>query len=110
MGTERFNDRVMQVSIVIGNVVWEVVTCYCPQAGRSANEKEEFYERKGKVVASEKMLLSGEFNGHVGSDMGCFGEFHGGLGIGQINNAEINCWIWQLVYGCVVIKALNSPF
>ena len=61
-------------------------------------------------MASEKVLLSGEFNGHVGSDMGCFGEVHGGLGIGQINNGEINCWIWQLVNGCLVIKALNSPF
>ena len=27
---ERFNDRVMKVSIVIGGVVWEVVSCYCP--------------------------------------------------------------------------------
>ena len=43
VGVERYNDRVMKVSIVIGDVVWEVVSCYCPQAGRSVvNEKEEF--------------------------------------------------------------------
>ena len=42
-GVERFNDRVMKVSIVIGDVVWEVVSiCYCPQVGRSVNEMEEF--------------------------------------------------------------------
>ena len=34
VGPERFNDRVMKVNIVIGDVVWEVVSCYFPQAGR----------------------------------------------------------------------------
>ena len=34
---ERFNDRVMKVNIIIGDVVVEVVYWYCPQAGRSVN-------------------------------------------------------------------------
>ena len=34
MGIEGFNDRVMKVNIVIVDVVLEVVSCYCPQAGR----------------------------------------------------------------------------
>ena len=42
VGVERFNDRVMKVNIVIGDVVWEVVSSYGPQAGRSVNKKEEF--------------------------------------------------------------------
>ena len=41
----------MKVNIVIGDVVWEVVSCYCSQAGRSVNEKEEFYELMDKVVS-----------------------------------------------------------
>ena len=73
VGVERFNDRVTKVSIIIGDVVWEVVSCYCPQAGRSVN-------------VTSKMLVGGDFNGHVGSDMGGFGEVHGGFGIGQIND------------------------
>ena len=43
----------MKVNIVIGDVVWEVVSCYCPQAGRSVNEKKEFYELMDNVVTSE---------------------------------------------------------
>ena len=43
MEVERYNDRVMRVNIVIGNVVWEEVSCYFPQA-KLANEKEVFYE------------------------------------------------------------------
>ena len=79
VGVERNNDRVTKVNIVIGDVVWEVISCYCPQAGRSANEKEEFYELMDKVVTSA-MLVGGDFNGHIGSDMGGFRKVHGGFG------------------------------
>ena len=27
VGVERFNDRVMKVNIILGDVVWEVVSC-----------------------------------------------------------------------------------
>ena len=42
-----------------------------------------------KVATSEKVLVGGDFNGHVGSDMGGFGEARGGFGIEQINDGEI---------------------
>ena len=42
VGNERFNERVMKVNIVIWNVVWEVVSCYCPLACRSVIEKDMF--------------------------------------------------------------------
>ena len=32
-----FNDRVMKVNILTEDVVWEMVSCYCPQVGRSEN-------------------------------------------------------------------------
>ena len=44
VGVQRYNVRVMKVNVVIGDGVWEVVSCYCPQADRSLNEKEMFYE------------------------------------------------------------------
>ena len=102
---ERFNDRVIKVNIVIGDVVWEVASCYCPQAGRSVNE-EEFYEIMDKVVTSE-VLVGGDFNGHVGSDMGGFGEVHGGLGIGQINDEGIRLLDWAVAKG---LRLMNTCF
>ena len=33
VGVERFSDKVKNVDIVIVDVVWKVVSCYCPQAG-----------------------------------------------------------------------------
>ena len=84
----------IKVNIVIGDVVWEIVSSYCPQAGKLVNEKEEFYELMNKVVRSEKVLVGGDFNGHVGSDMGGFEEVHGGFGIGQINDGGIRLLDW----------------
>ena len=88
VGGERYNDRVMKVNFVIGDVVWEVVSCYCPQARSSENEK-EFYELKDKVVTNEKVLVVGDFDSHVESDMLRFGEVHGDFGIGQIKDERI---------------------
>ena len=73
----------IKVNIVIGDVVWEAASCYCPQAGISVNEKEEFYTFMDKIVTSENVSVGSEFNGHVGSDMGGFGEVHGVLGLGK---------------------------
>ena len=96
---ERCSDGVMKVNIVIGDVVWEVVSCYCPQVGRSVNEKEEFYELMDKVVTSDNVLVTGNFNGHVGSDIGGFGEVLGGFGIGQINDGGIRLLDWTVGKG-----------
>ena len=38
VGVERYTDRVTKVNIVIVDVVWDVISCYCPQAGRSVYE------------------------------------------------------------------------
>ena len=50
-------------------------------------------------MISEKVRVRGNFNGHVGSDMGGFGKAHGGFGIGQINNGEIRLLDWPVGKG-----------
>ena len=53
------------------------------QARRSVNEKDKFYEVINKVVTND-VLVGGDFNGHVGSDMGMVLErFLGVLGFGK---------------------------
>ena len=42
MGVERFSDRMMKLNIFIEDVVWEVVSCHYPQAGRPVNERKSF--------------------------------------------------------------------
>ena len=55
------------------------------QARRSVNEKDKSYEVINKVVTND-VLVGGDFNGHVGSDMGGIVEVHWGFGIWQINH------------------------
>ena len=68
----------MKVNIVTGDVVSDKVSCHYQEASRSINEKDGFYELMDKVLRSE-VLVGGDFNGYVGSDMGGFGQVHGGF-------------------------------
>ena len=80
---KRFNGRVMKINVVIGDVVWEVLSCYCPQAGRSVNEKEVFSEVMDMVVASEKVLVDDDFNDQVVSVWVVLERFMKVLGLGK---------------------------
>ena len=60
-----------------------------------------------KVVTSEKVLVGGDFNGLVGSDIGGFGEVHRGFGIGQMNDGEIRLLDWAVGKG---LRLMNSCF
>ena len=73
----------MIVNIVIGDAVWEVVSCYCSQTDRSVNEKEKFYKLMGKFVKGEKVLVGCNFNDTAGSDMGVLERLMGGLELGK---------------------------
>ena len=42
-----------------------------------------------KVVTSQKVLVRGDFDGHVGSDMGGFGGVYEGLRIVQISDGGV---------------------
>lgn len=50
MEVERPSERIMKVRVVIGDEVWEVVSCYYSQAGRPTAEMDEFYERRHSCV------------------------------------------------------------
>ena len=58
-----------------------------------------------KVVISKKVLVGGDFHGHVGSDMGGFGEVHRGFGIGQINDGGIRLLDWAVGEG---LRLMNT--
>ena len=49
-------------------------------------------------MASE-VLVDGDFNSHVRSDMGGFGEVYGVLGLGKEMMEGLDCWTGHLVKG-----------
>ena len=50
-----------------------------------------------KKRSFEKILVAGDFNDHVGSDLGGFGEIQRGFGTGQINDGGIRLLAEQSV-------------
>ena len=61
-----------------------------------------------KVVASDNVLVGSDFNGHVGSDMGGFGQVHGGLGIGQVNDGGIRLLDWAVGKGLHLMNSFQK--
>ena len=57
------------------------------------------YELVDKFVTSEKVLVGGNFIGHVGSNMGGFREAHRGFGMGQINDGGVRLLDWAVSKG-----------
>ena len=58
-------------------------------------------------VVGEKVLVGRDFNGHVGSDMGSFGEVHEDFGIGKINDGGIRLLEWAVGKG---LHLMNTCF
>ena len=85
----RVSERVLVLRVTIGKGVLNLVTAYAPQVGRSSEEKEEFCVLMGKMMAeiseSEKLVVIGDMNGHVGERADGFECIHGGMGFGERN-------------------------
>ncbi|KAK3542098.1 hypothetical protein QTP86_014017 [Hemibagrus guttatus] len=67
---KRVSDRVMSLKVVIEGVMLNVVSGYAPQVGCELEEKERFWSELDEVMESiptgERVVIGGDFNGHVG--------------------------------------------
>ncbi|XP_019242262.1 PREDICTED: craniofacial development protein 2-like [Nicotiana attenuata] len=74
----RVNDRLMFIKLVIGECTLNVVSAYVPQAGLDEEVKRRFWEDLDEIVRSipptERLFIGGDFNGHIGSVAGSYGE------------------------------------
>jgi len=86
---KRFNERIIVVKVAIGKRILNLYSVYAPQAGRSGQEKEEFYETLGRTVdgvgEGEGLFVCGDLNGHVGEETDGYQGVHGGYGYGSRN-------------------------
>ncbi|KAM3338970.1 hypothetical protein P3S68_031056 [Capsicum galapagoense] len=70
-----------------------------------------FWEALEEVVrgvpSSEKIVVAGDFNGHIGALPGGFGDVHGGFGFGERNDEGATLLEFARAFGLVVV---NSGF
>ena len=81
----RISDRIILIRMTISKTVF--VCVYAPQANLSKFEKDRFYQMLqcavSKILASEQLIVCGDWNGHIGSQSTGFKEVHGGQAIGK---------------------------
>ena len=74
----------------IGSVVFVFVSVYAPQTKFTENVKDQFYyalqSTIAKVLSSERLIISEDWNGHIGSHSTAFEDVHGGQALGKRNH------------------------
>ncbi|XP_019248375.1 PREDICTED: craniofacial development protein 2-like [Nicotiana attenuata] len=107
----RVNDRLMFIKLVIGECTLNVVSAYAPQAGLDEEVKRRFWEGLDEIVRSipptERLFIRGDFNGHIGSAAGSYGEVHGGFGFGDRNGGGTSLLDFAKAFELVIV---NSTF
>jgi len=82
ISVDRLNHRCIQLRFLAGTVIVNTISCYAPQAGLPATDKDALYDQVISLVADvpddEMLLLGGDLNGHVGARAAGFEGIHGG--------------------------------
>ena len=89
LNINRITDRIMALQLVIAKGKMNVLSVYTPQTGCTVEEKETFWRKldgvSQRIPASEKVILAGDMNGHVGTDRSGVERWHGCHGYGSHN-------------------------
>jgi exonuclease III len=77
---KRQEDMIILVKLLVGDLVFKVISAYAPQIGLNESVKMQFWEELDALVSSvsifEKLFI-GDLNGHVGSTRVGFDGVHG---------------------------------
>jgi exonuclease III len=80
---------IILVKLLVGDLVFNVISAYALQIGLNESIKRQFGERLDALVSSvpisEKLFIGGDLNGHVGSTRVGFDGVHESFGYGSMN-------------------------
>ena len=107
---KRQGDRIILVKLLVGDLVFNVISAYAPQIGLNESIKRQFWEQLDALVSSvpisEKLFIGGDLNGHVGSTRVGFDGVHGGFGYGSRNQEGEGILNFALAYDLFVTNTL----
>ena len=67
-----------------------VISAYASQAGRSEEEKKNFWDALDELVrecpSDQQLIIGGDLNGHIGARADGYSGVHGGFGFGVRND------------------------
>nr|XP_016459652.1 PREDICTED: craniofacial development protein 2-like [Nicotiana tabacum] len=101
----------MNIELVVREYTLNDVSAYAPHAGLDEEVKRCFWEGLDEIVRqvppAEKLFIEGDFNGHIGSISGGYGEVLGGFGFGKRNRGGTSLLDFAKAFGLVIA---NSSF
>ncbi|XP_019265667.1 PREDICTED: uncharacterized protein LOC109243208 [Nicotiana attenuata] len=108
----RVNNRLMIIKLVVGQCTLNVVSAYESHAGLDEEAKRRFWEGLDEIVhqilPAENLFIGGDFNGHIGSTVGGYGEVHGVFGFGERNGGGTSLLDFAKAYGLVIASSSFS--
>ncbi|XP_071715180.1 uncharacterized protein [Rutidosis leptorrhynchoides] len=105
----RRSDRIMSVTLVIQEVTYTVISAYAPYAGLGAAEKRLFWESLDEAVRmcplDHRLLIGGDLNGHIGTDIEGYLGAHGGFGYSVRNEEGFSILEFAVAHDMVVVNS-----
>ncbi|XP_071728994.1 uncharacterized protein [Rutidosis leptorrhynchoides] len=105
----RRSDRIMSITLVIQEVTYTVISAYAPHAGLGAAEKRLFWESLDEVVRmcppDHRLLIGGDLNGHIGTDVEGYPGAHGGFGYGVRNEEGFSILEFAVAHDLVIVNS-----
>jgi hypothetical protein len=109
---KRQGDIIILVKLLVGDLIFNVISAYAPQIGFNANVNMQFWKELDALVSSvsisEKLFIGGDLNNHVGSSRVDFDEVHGGFRYGSMNQEWEGILNFTLAYDLIVAKSILS--
>jgi hypothetical protein len=103
-------DRIILVKLLVGDLVFNVISAYTPQIGLNESVKMQFWEELDALVSSvpisKKLFIGGDLNGHVGSTRVGFDGVHGGFRYESRNHEMEGIFNFALAYDLIVANTL----
>ena len=89
--THQISERIVSISLKMDKGDLKIIQVYAPQQGRTAGEKEEFYQTLQDEIdlTNGDTVIMGDLNGHVGVDRDGFKTVVGAFGIGDRNSEGV---------------------
>ncbi|XP_047253716.1 craniofacial development protein 2-like [Capsicum annuum] len=98
----------MKIKLVFGGFSLHVCSVYAPQVSLDEKAKENFWEDLDEVVrslpSSEKIVIVGDFNGHIRVLLGVYNNVHGGYCYGDRNCEGAAMLDFARAFGLVVVN------
>jgi hypothetical protein len=107
---KRQGDMIILVKLLIGDLIFNVISAYAPQIGLNESVKRHFYEELDALVCnvtiSEKLFIAGDLNEHVGRTRVGFDGVHGDFGYGSRNQEGEGILNFALAYDLIIVNTL----